>query len=103
MSRAVIKVLCVFTLLLALATPAHAGTPAAGFSDSLVVGGLSAPTAIAFLPDGKLLMTEKGGNLKLFDGSSTTTLVTIPVCTASGMGLLGVAIGPSCSSNGVIY
>ena len=50
-----------------------------------------------------LLITEKGGNLKLFDGSSTTTLVTVPVCTASEMGLLGVAIDPNFSSNGFIY
>jgi len=89
--------------LAALAAPARAGTPAPGFSDSLVVGGLQAPTASAFLPNGMLLITEKGGSLKLFDGSSATTLVTVPVCTTSEMGLLGVAVDPSFSSNGFIY
>src|SRR5215470_6496620 len=90
-------------LLAALASPARAGTPAAGFTDSLVVGGLSSPTAIAFLPDGKLLIAEKGGALKLLDGTNATTLVTIPVCTSSEMGLLGVAIDPNFASNGFIY
>jgi glucose/arabinose dehydrogenase len=90
-------------LVVALVAQARAGTPEPGFSDSLVVGGLSSPTAIAFLPDGKLLVTEKGGALKLFDGSSTTTLVAIPVCTGSEMGLLGIAIDPDFSSNGFIY
>jgi glucose/arabinose dehydrogenase len=56
----------------ALAAPARGGTPAPGFTDTLVVGGLNTPTAIAFLPDGELLITEKGGNLVLFDRSSTT-------------------------------
>ncbi len=93
----------VLAALVTLATTAHAGTPATGFTDSLVVGSLQAPTAIAFLPNGNLLITEKVGNLKLFDGSTTTTLVTIPVCTASEMGLLGVAIDPGFSSNGFIY
>jgi glucose/arabinose dehydrogenase len=89
--------------LAALAAPAQAGTPAPGFTDTLVVGGLNTPTAIAFLPDGKLLITEKGGNLVLFDGSSTTTLVTISVCSGSEMGLLGVAVDPEFSANGFIY
>ena len=89
--------------LAALAVPARAGTPAPGFTDTLVFGGLNTPTATAFLPDGKLLITEKGGNLDLFDGSSTTTLITIPVCTGSEMGLLGVAINPNFSANGFIY
>src|SRR5262249_33472063 len=89
--------------LMLFATPARAGTPSSGFTDSLVVGSLSSPTAIAFLPNGSLLITQKGGALKLHDGSSTTTLVTIPVCTGSEMGLLGVAIDPNFSTNGFIY
>ena len=45
-----------------------------GFFDTPYVTGLSHPTAIAFLPDGRLLITEKGGTagtgtgaLQLFD------------------------------------
>lgn len=93
----------VLVALISLCGPARAGTPASGFTDSLVVGGLSAPTAIAFLPDGTLLITEKGGALKLLDGSSTRTLVTLPVCTDSEMGLLGIAVDPDVASNGFIY
>ena len=48
-------------------------------------------------------MIEKGGAIKLFDGSTTTTLATIPVCTGSEMGLLGIAIDPNFASNGFIY
>ena len=90
---------------LLLVTPAaRAGTPPAAFSDSLVASGLSSPTAIAFLPDGRMLVTEKGGALKLVSAGTVTTLVSIPVCTASEMGLLGVAVDPSFSgSNGFIY
>jgi glucose/arabinose dehydrogenase len=89
--------------LAALTAPARAGDPAPGFSDTLVVRGLAAPTAIAFLPDGRLLITEKGGALKLFSGGSASTLVTLAVCPGSEMGLLGVAVDPRFASNGFIY
>jgi glucose/arabinose dehydrogenase len=88
----------------AVAPAAYAGTPPSIFSDNAIVSGLTAPTAIAFLPDGRMLVTEKGGALKLVSGGSATTLVTVPVCTASEMGLLGVAVDPSFSgSSGSIY
>jgi glucose/arabinose dehydrogenase len=87
----------------ALGPAARAGTPPPNFNDTVVASGLSSPTAVAFLPDGRLLLTEKGGALKLLSGGTATTLVTIPVCTDSEMGLLGVALDPSFSSNGSIY
>ena len=99
-------------LLLAAVTPraTRAGDPMPGFFDTPYVTGLSHPTAIAFLPDGRLLITEKGGTagtgtgaLKLFDGAGTTTLLTLPVCTDSEMGLLGVAVDPDFARNGFVY
>src|SRR5262249_22707027 len=41
-----------------------AGVPAPGYTDTLVVGGLNTPTGSAFLPDGRLLVIEKGGAVK---------------------------------------
>ena len=89
--------------LLALAQPVRAGTPEPGYSDTLYADGLSEPTALAFLPDGRLLITQKSGELLLLDSGSTSTLVTIPVCTDSEMGLLGIALDPAFGSNGFIY
>src|SRR5262245_38387587 len=99
-------------LLLTAATPltTRAGDPMPGFVDTPYVTGLSHPTAIAFLPDGRLLITEKGGTggpgtaaLKLFDGTCTTTLPSLPVCTDSEMGLLGVAVAPDFVRTGFVY
>src|SRR5262245_28391019 len=96
-----------FTLLALLsalvATAACAGSPAPGYSDTVFVGGLGSPTAIAFMPDGRQLVTEKGGNLKLASAGTATTLVTIPVCSSSEMGLLGIALDPNFASNGFVY
>ena len=89
---------------LALAAPAARATPASdAFSERVVASGLSQPTAVAFLPDGRMLVTEKTGALKLVQGGTTTTLTTIPVCTASEMGLLGIAPDPDFGSNGFVY
>ncbi len=84
-------------------TPVFAGNPVVGFTETVVDGSLSAPTALAFLPDGRLLITEKDGALKLNDGVNTSTLVTIGVCTGSEMGLLGVAVDPDFTNTGFIY
>lgn len=92
----------VLTVLLA-AGPALAATPVAGFTDTPVVSGLSAPTAVAFLPDGRMLVTQKAGALRLVEAGVATTLVTIPVCAGSEMGLLGIAIDPAFAQNGFIY
>lgn len=92
-------------LLIALLAPAgRAGTPIAGFDDTPFVTGLSQPTAIAFLPNGDLLLTEQAGDLLRFDGTNLTTLATIPVCHAAAeQGLLGIAIDPNFASNGFVY
>jgi glucose/arabinose dehydrogenase len=90
-------------VILALAVPAGAGNPISGFEETVFQGGLSGPTAIAFLPDNRMLITEQGGALKLSDGASVKTLATIPVCSQVEMGLLGVAVDPDFSTNGHIY
>lgn len=94
--------LAAIAMLLLVAPMAHAGSPVAGFTETLVTS-VSAPTALAFLPDGRLLVTEKGGALDLTDGVTTTTLVTLGVCTGSEMGLLGIAVDPDFTNNGFIY
>ena len=96
--------LFVWAVSLALAVPGAGAAPvSAGYSEQVVASGLTSPTAIAFLPDRRMLVTEKDGALKLVDGGTVTTLTTIPVCTASEMGLLGIAVDPSFASNGFVY
>ena len=91
-------------VLLALCAPGAAATPATDdYSEQVVASGLTQPTAIAFLPGERMLVTEKAGALKLVQGGTVTTLTTIPVCTASEMGLLGVAADPGFDSNGFVY
>ena len=70
------------------------------------VTGLNVPWAIAFLPDRRLLVTEKGGTLRLVsaDGTSLTPVAGVPaVDAASQGGLLDVALDPRFPVNRRVY
>src|SRR5690348_2506433 len=101
------RALAVFFAIAAAAAEARAATPADGFAESDVVAGLTAPTAAAFLPDGRLLVTQIGGELLLVDGGTVRTLITLPTCAAPAeglaIGLLGVAVHPDWPSDRRVY
>ena len=92
-------------MLVGWAQAGHAVVPA-GFSDTLVAD-VGSPTALAFTPDGRLLITTQGGNLRVWNGSLIATpALTIPassICTNSERGLLGVAVDPDFATNRRIY
>src|SRR5215216_1341021 len=77
------------------------------FTDSLVTD-VSAPTALAFTPDGRLLVTSKSGQLHVFDQngnelSSPALDIGSRVCSNSERGLLGVAVDPDFEDPGNSY
>lgn len=68
--------------------------------------GLDFPWAMEFLPDGRLLVTEKGGDFRFVgrDGKlSAPTKVDLPIYTEMQGGLLDVALAPDFESSGNIY
>ena len=75
--------------------------------ETLVDNGLKNPWAIAFLPDGRKLVTEKSGQLRLItteDKLDPTIIEGIPEVIDHGQGgLLEVAIHPDYAKNGWVY
>ena len=68
--------------------------------------GLVHPWGLAFLPDGRLLVTERPGRLRIVgkDGTLSAPLQGVPKVYASGQGgLLDVQLGPDFASSGLIY
>ena len=64
------------------------------------------PWAIAFLPDGRMLVTEKKGNLLIVtrDGQRSAPIDGVPDVAYGGQGGLGdVALHPDYGDNGIIY
>lgn len=69
-----------------------------------VAGGLEHPWAVAFLPDGRALVSERPGRLALVDGQRITRLQGLPEVSAEGQGgLLDLALHPEFASNGWLY
>ena len=68
--------------------------------------GLVNPWGMAFLPDGRLLVTERPGRLRLVatSGSLSPPLQGVPRVASSGQGgLLDVALAPDFADSGVVY
>ena len=71
-----------------------------------VASGLANPWALAFLPDGRMLVTEREGRLRVVtpDGTLSEPVSGLPEVSAVGQGgLLDVALHPSFSSNRMVY
>jgi glucose/arabinose dehydrogenase len=72
-----------------------------------VVEGLEYPWGLAFLPDGRMLVTERPGRLRIVgkDGRLEAQPVTgLPAVAATGQGgLLDVALHPRFAENGLVY
>ena len=71
-----------------------------------VAEGLENPWAIAFLPSGKMLVTEKPGRLRVVtaDGKLSAPVTGLPAVDARGQGgLLDVVLDPEFATNQTIY
>ena len=112
------KKILTFMLLLAASVAATAQTlpsPPVGFISETVipVGAASAPTALAFTPDGRMLVTLQGGVLLVKNGAAVATTALSfntgntgadpMICAGGERGLLGVAVDPQFLSNRFIY
>ncbi len=65
------------------------------FSAELFVDELQIPWAMAFLPDGSMLITEKSGNLIHFKNGEKTSISNVPdIYTRGQGGLLDVFLHP---------
>ena len=92
-------------LLFASYSSLKAATLPAGFTETLVAGGLSSPTAMAFAPDGRLFVCQQGGQLRVIKNNALlpTPFVSLTVDAAGERGLLGIAFDPNFATNQFVY
>jgi glucose/arabinose dehydrogenase len=93
------------SLLFLYSKTASAVTPT-GFTDELLTK-VGSPTALAFTPDGRMLVTTAPGTLRVYkDGAllpNPALDISGKVCTNGGRGLVGVAVDPNFATNHYIY
>ena len=92
------------------AAPAQAGqthaTGAASIRVETVASGLHHPWGLAFLPDGRMLVTERKGLLRVVtpDGEVSGAIYGVPEVEARGQGgLLDIALDPDFAENRLVY
>jgi aldose sugar dehydrogenase len=77
------------------------------YREQVVATGLFHPWSIAFLPDGRMLITEKRGSLKIVtqDGLVSDTIRGLPrnIVYGGDAGLLDIVIDPDFKTNRTIY
>jgi len=68
--------------------------------------GLDTPWGMAFLPDGRMLVTERPGNLRIVDADGTVSepIAGVPeVCACGQGGMMDVQLHPNYEENGWLY
>lgn len=86
--------------------PSPAKVVKSGYKVSEIAAGLDHPYAIAFLPGGAMLVTERAGRLRVIkDGKLVSTPVggVPPVHTGSQAGLFDIVLHPKFAENNFVY
>lgn len=73
------------------------------FSVEVLAEGLDTPWAIDFLPDGRMIFTERPGRLNVLDNQKVIKIADIEVTEDAESGLLGVAVDPEFTDSHLIY
>ncbi|HEX8349408.1 MAG TPA: PQQ-dependent sugar dehydrogenase [Hymenobacter sp.] len=95
-------------------TPAFTGqtrvggvtTAASSYRATIVTSSLTSPWGITSLPDGRLLITEKAGQLRIVTPAGTVSapITGLPAVNSAGQGgLLGVCLDPNFTTNRMVY
>lgn len=94
-------------------TPAFSGQTRIGglqtntsYEGKVITSALTAPWGIKSLPDGRLLITQKAGTMRIVTvaGEVSAPITGIPTVNPAGQGgLLGLCLDPEFSSNRMIY
>ncbi|MBI4037584.1 PQQ-dependent sugar dehydrogenase [Candidatus Curtissbacteria bacterium] len=69
----------------------------------IVASNLEVPWALAFLPDGSILVTERSGQIKLISDGKTETVANINVKQTGESGLHGITIHLNFNENKYVY
>ena len=104
--RRLLWTLFLAALIVACEPSGNAGTHAEDFRIVTLAEGLEHPWGMAFLPDGRILITERPGRLRLYAGGKLhpEPIAGLPPIAAHGQGgLLDVALDPDFANNGLVY
>ena len=77
-----------------------------GYIESAVASGLASPISMEFAPDGRLLVTEQAGSIRVIKNGSLLATPALTLTNVNGQyerGMLSIAFDPSFATNGFVY
>jgi glucose/arabinose dehydrogenase len=109
-SRARVRIVCawlwLFASLFVSIAPVQAATVPTGFQDIRIATGLTSPTTLTALPDGRVLVVQQNGVIRIVKGDVmlATNFWGVPnVDSGSERGCLGITPDPNFATNHFIY
>lgn len=87
-------------------TRANGAKTSTPYVSEVVTSSLTSPWGITSLPDGRLLVTEKAGTMRIIstNGTVSNAITGLPSVNSGGQGgLLGVCVDPQFISNRMVY
>jgi glucose/arabinose dehydrogenase len=95
----------VLALVLAFARTGVASEVPDGFEVTQVATGMTSVTRMELLPDGRILVLEQGGNIRVIENGvlRPTPFLTVDADSFSEHGLLGIALDPAFATNHFFY
>ncbi|MEK6983632.1 MAG: PQQ-dependent sugar dehydrogenase [Nanoarchaeota archaeon] len=73
------------------------------YAFEILVKNLDTPWAIDFLPDGRMIFTERNGTVGILDNGNPKIIGNFIVSEVSESGLLGIAVDPEFGKNNFVY
>ena len=74
-----------------------------GFEIEILAENLDTPWAIDFLPDGRMIFTERNGRVSILENEDIKVVAKINVSEVSESGLLGITVDPDFNKNNFVY
>ncbi len=105
-AKLLLNVLSVLYLALFAVMQAEAASVPVGFTDKQVAGGLTSPSAMTAMPDGRVLVAQQNGVIKMIKADTLlgADFYTVPnVDSFAERGCLGITTDPNFASNGFVY
>jgi len=87
-------------------TRANGAKTSTPYVSEVVTSALASPWGITALPDGRLLITEKAGTMRIVSSTGTLSnaITGLPSVNSGGQGgLLGLCVDPQFTSNRMVY
>ncbi len=87
-------------------TRVNGATTSTEYQSTVLTSSLDKPWGIAVLPDGRLLVTEREGTMRIVTktGTVSAAITGIPTVNTAGQGgLLGVCLDPQFATNRMVY